>query len=121
MHKKLAALRRNKTFNLVGRPQERKIIGSKWVYKIKRLADGFVERLKARGVAKGYSQTPCQDYDKIFAPVVRYESLQLLLAICTHNGRKPQQLNVKSAFLYRELSEEAYRDPLPRYEQDGMV
>jgi hypothetical protein len=121
MEEEMDALRRNKTFDVVQRPKGRKITGCKWVYKIKRLADGTVERFKARGVAKGYSQVPGQDFDDIFAPVVRYESLRLLLALCAHYGWKPRQFDVKSAFLYGELDEPVYMDPLPGYEQDDMV
>jgi hypothetical protein len=80
-----------------------------------------IQRYKARGVGKGYSQIPGKDYDEIFTPVVRYESLRLLLAICAHFGWKPRQFDVKPAFLYGELSEDIYMRPLPGYEEDGMV
>jgi hypothetical protein len=106
---------------VVPKPSGRKIIDYKWVYKIKRLADASVERYKARGVGKGYSQTPGEDYDEIFAPVVRYESLRLLLEICAHFGWKPRQFDVKSAFLYRESPEDTQMRPLPGYKKDGMV
>src|SRR5258705_702976 len=76
MEEEMDALRRNNTFDLVPRPKGRKITGCKGVYKIKRLADGSIERFKDRGVAKGYSQVQGQDFDDIFAPVVRYESLR---------------------------------------------
>ena len=56
MDEEMEALHRNGTYDLVKRPTGRKIVGSRWVYKVKRLADGSVERFKARGVAKGYSQ-----------------------------------------------------------------
>ena len=121
MDEELAALERQNTFDLVPRPSGRTIVGSKWVYKIKRLADGSIERYKARGVAKGFSQQPGYDYDEIFAPVVRYESLRLLLALCAHFGWKPRQFDVKSAFLYGKLSETVYMQPLPGYEKDNMV
>jgi transposase InsO family protein len=121
MEEEISALRRNDTYDVVPKPSDRKIIDCKWIYKIKRLADASIERYKARGVGKGYSQTPGEDYDEIFAPVVRYESLRLLLAICAHFGWKPRQFDVKSAFLYGELSEDIYMRPLPGYEEDGMV
>lgn len=121
MDEELAALKRNNTFTVVPRPTGKSIIGCKWVYKIKRNADGSVERYKARGVARGFTQIPGEDYDEIFAPVVRYESLRLLLALCAHFGWTARQLDVKSAFLYGILSEEIYMHPLPGYEKDGMV
>jgi hypothetical protein len=121
MDEELAALRRNNTFTVVPRPAGKKIVGSKWVYKIKRLADGSVERYKARGVAQGFSQIPGEDFDEIFAPVLRYESLRLLLALTAHFGWKPRQFDVKSAFLYGELTEDVYMHPLPGYEEGDLV
>ena len=79
-----------------------------------------MEQLKARGVVKGYSQIPGQDFDETFAPVVRYESLRLLLAISAQKGWKPRQYDVKSAFLYGRLQETIYMRPLQGYREEGM-
>ena len=121
MEEEMSALRRTGTYDVVNRPVGRKIVGSKWVYKIKRLADNSIERYKARGVAQGFSQVPGQDFDEVYAPVVRYESLRLLLAISAHLGWKPRQFDVKSAFLYGELAEEVYMRPLPGYKDGEKV
>ena len=83
MDTEIEALKRNDTYTVVPIPKGRKLVDSKWVYRTKYLADGSVEWLKARGVVKGYFQIPGQDFDETFAPVVRYESLHLLLAIST--------------------------------------
>jgi len=50
------ALMCNNTWHLVPRPKGRNVIGCKWVYKVKRNADGSIDRYKARLVAKGYKQ-----------------------------------------------------------------
>jgi hypothetical protein len=52
---KMDALRRNHTWDVVDRPTDRKIVDSKWVFKIKRLSDGSVDKFKARLMAKGFS------------------------------------------------------------------
>ena len=65
----------NGTWEVVKLPPGKKAIGSGWVFKVKRNADGSVERYKARVVAKGYSQRPGLDYTEIFAPTFRQASL----------------------------------------------
>lgn len=104
----LDALERNDTWDVVEKPENRKEIASKWVFKIKRKADGSIERYKARLVAKGFTQRPGFDFDETFAPVVRHDSLRLLIAIAANKGWVPQQLDVMSAFLYGNLREEIY-------------
>ena len=63
---------------------------------------------KARLVAKGYVQRHGVDYDEIFAPVARLESVRLLLAVAASAGWDVHHMDVKSAFLNGELEEEMY-------------
>jgi len=79
------ALKKNKTFDVVNKPIGRNIVSSKWVFKPKRNADGTLERFRARATAQGFSQAPGFHFEDTFAPVIRYESLRLLLAICARN------------------------------------
>jgi hypothetical protein len=58
-----------------------------------------VTRNKARLVAKGYSQVKGLDFDEMYAPVARLESICILLAYATYHGFKLYQMDVKSAFL----------------------
>jgi len=96
------------------------IVGCKWVYKIKRDAAGNISRYKARLVAQGYSQQPGTDFDEIFSPVVRYDSLRLLVALSISLGWKQlDQLDIKGAFLYGSLNEEIYMKLPPGYEVAG--
>lgn len=59
----------------------RSLIGTKWVYKIKRDAGGHVHRYKARLVAKGYLQTPGIDYGETYSPVIKPSSTRIVLTI----------------------------------------
>jgi hypothetical protein len=99
-------------------PTDRKIVDSKSVFNIKPLSDGSVDKFKARLVAKRFSHIQREDYDETFALVVRCDSLRLLLSIVAANGFVPQQLDVKAAFLYRELKETIYMR-LPEGYRDG--
>jgi hypothetical protein len=102
------ALRHNHTWDVVDRPSDRKIGDSKWVFKIKRHSNGSVDKFKPRLVAQGFSQIQGQDYHEMFAPVLRFDSLHLLLSIVAGNGFVPQQLDVKAACLYGQLKETIY-------------
>ena len=84
MKVEMDALNRNKTWDVVPVPSNWNIVGSKWVYKIKRDSSGNIAKYKARLVAQGFSQQPGTDFDEIYSPVVRFDSLRLLLALTAH-------------------------------------
>jgi hypothetical protein len=108
-------------WEVVPTPANHNIVGSRWVFKIKRDAAGNISRYKARLVAQGFSQQPGTDFDEIFAPVVRYDSLRLLIALSISLGWPiPDQLDIKGAFLYGYLEEEVYMKLPPGHEQAGM-
>ena len=69
------------TWSLTKPPLRRKIIGSKWVFKIKHDENGAAKRYKCRLVAQGYTQAQGIDYHETFAPVARFGSIRALLAI----------------------------------------
>lgn len=79
MLEELKALADNKTWRLVPHPIDSKVVGSKWVYRIKYIDDGSLDRFKARFVAHGFTQAPDQDYDETFSPVVKPQQFDLLL------------------------------------------
>jgi hypothetical protein len=67
-----------------------------------------VVRHKARLVVKGYAQIVGIDYDEVFAPVARLDTVRLLIALATHKGWEMHHLDVKSAFMNDELQEEVF-------------
>jgi hypothetical protein len=70
MLEEINALLQNGTWEIVRLPEGEKAIGSGWVFRIKRNADGSIERYKGRFVAKGFSQRPGLDFTEVFAPTV---------------------------------------------------
>jgi hypothetical protein len=119
MSEELKSINDNKTWTLTDAPPGVKPIGLKWVFEIKRDADGNITRHKARLVAKGYVQRAGVDFDEVFAPVARMESVRFLLAIAAHHGWTVHHLDVKSAFLNGDLAEEVYVEQLPGYAVRG--
>ena len=73
MNEEIRMIDKNNTWQLVDKPQDKKVIGLKCVYRIKYIQDGLIKEYKARLVAKGYSQQLRIDYDRTFSPVVRIE------------------------------------------------
>ena len=59
----------NYVWEVVPRPQDKSVVGSRWIYKIKYGADGSIEKFKARFVAKGYAQKEGIDCEETFTPI----------------------------------------------------
>nr|XP_027187919.1 uncharacterized protein LOC113785507 [Cicer arietinum] len=63
-------------------------IDVKWVYKLKLKPDGQIARYKSRLVAKGFLQKHGLDYDEVFAPVARIETVRMVVSIASYKGLK---------------------------------
>ena len=108
MKEELHSIEKNGTWELTELPKGKKAISVKWVYKLKLKPDGEIAKFKARLVAKGFLQRPGLDYDEVFAPVARIETVRLVIALASYHQWRMQQMDVKSAFLNGPLTEEVY-------------
>ncbi|CAL1352482.1 unnamed protein product [Linum trigynum] len=116
MNAEFAALDANKTWSIVPRPPPpTPVIGSRWVYTLKFLPDGTLERYRARVVAQGYSQEYGIDFEETFAPVAKMVSVRSLLAVASIRQWPLYQLDVKNAFLHGDLKETVYMEIPPGY------
>lgn len=94
------------TWEIVPRSEDENVICTKTVLKVKTDQNGEINRRKARVVARGFEQRSDFDYNETYAPVARFESIRLMMAIAAEIGTKVQQRNVKTAYLKSDLNEE---------------
>ncbi|GMF31650.1 unnamed protein product [Phytophthora fragariaefolia] len=104
----LKSMRQRAVFRTAKLPNDQRAVGSKWVFKIKRNADGSIDKYKARLVAKGFVQKYGIDYTETFLPVVKYVTLRVIIAIAKYFGWPFDQLDVVTAFLYGLMKEKVF-------------
>lgn len=109
----------NKTWKLVESPENVKVIGCKWVFKLKRNEEEKIIRYKARLVALGYNQEYGIDHHEVFAPVVKQTTLRTLLTIAGRDKLQVQHYDIKNAFLNADLTETIYMRQPKGYEVKG--
>jgi hypothetical protein len=88
MTEEYQSILKNDVWDVVPRPKGKSVVTSKWIYKIKHVANGSFEKYKARFVARGFSQVEGVNYDDNFSPVVPYTSIRSIIALATSMGWK---------------------------------
>jgi hypothetical protein len=99
---------KNHVWQVVSRPEGKSVVTSRWIYKIKHVADGGIEKYNTRFVARGFSQKEGEDYEETFAPIAKYTSIRSIIVIASAMGWKLHQMDVKTAFLNGVIDEEVY-------------
>jgi hypothetical protein len=84
------------------------LIGCKWVFLIKRKADGSIERHKAHLVAKGFNQQPGINYDETYNPVIKPTMVHTVLSFAISSGWSLRPIDIHNAFLHGDLSEQVF-------------
>lgn len=116
MQEEINQIEKNKTWELVPRPNDKNVIGGKWIFYNKLNEEDKVIRNKARFVCKGYAQQKGIDFGETFATVARMESIRIFLAYASHKKFTIYQMDVKTTFLNGYLEEEVYMEQLEGFE-----
>jgi len=121
MDKEIATLEQAGTWVDVERPPGKNVVGSKWVFRLKRKADGTIDKYKAQLVARGFTQQYGVDYYDTYSPVAKLVSFRIILALAARYDWDVESFDFNGAYLNGELEqdEEIYMQPLPGYEIAG--
>ena len=103
------------TWELVNRTPNMKVISSKWVFHINKFQNGEIDRYKARLVARGCEQKYGVDYEEVYAPVARIQTIRTLLAISVEMGYHIHQMDVTTAYIQGDLLEIVYMEQPPMF------
>ena len=109
MEKEMRSHKVNHTWDLTEHTKDiRNVIGTRWVFAVKYDSTGKLVRYKARLVAQGFSQIQGIDFEDTYAPVVRYDSLRILLRVAAARKLDVHQMDFDTAYLNSSLTEEIY-------------
>jgi hypothetical protein len=109
------ALLKNNTWTLVPSSVAKNVVGCKWIFKLKRKADGSIERHKARLVAKGFHQHAGIDFGETFSPVVKPTTIRTVLSHAYSAGWSMKQIDIQNTFMDGLLSEDVYMEQPPGF------
>lgn len=98
----------NNTWKFVQKPSDVNLVTTKWIFKIKMLPNGQVDRFKARLVARGFTQRKGTDFFEVFSGVVRLETLRILLAVSAILYFEVEHMDFTSAYTQGLLEEEIF-------------
>ena len=116
MQREFDSLEDRKAFERTTLPHGRKAVGVRWTYDYKYNPDGSIIRgkEKARLVAQGFSQRP-EDYGETYAPVVKLNSVRILLSFANQYDLEIMSFDVKTAFLHARLPYDIFVKQIPGY------
>ncbi|KAG8485837.1 hypothetical protein CXB51_019234 [Gossypium anomalum] len=116
VYDELHALIKNNTWELVLASSVGLLVCCKWLFKVKKNPDDSIARLKVQLVAQGFSQTPRLDYHETFCPVVKVNTVCMILALVVSHKWKLHQVDINNVFLNGELVENVYMKQAPSFE-----
>jgi hypothetical protein len=105
MNQELDQIEKNQTSELVSRPKDKNVVGTKWIFKNKVNEESQIIRNKTRLVCKGYAQVEGIDFEETFSLVDILEAIKMFLAFECFKNFKIYQMDVKSTFLNGNLEQ----------------
>jgi hypothetical protein len=116
MTKEYQSIMKNEVWEIVPRPKNKDVVSSRWLFNIKHVVDGSIEKYKARFVAHGFSQKEGIDYEDTFTPVAIYTLIRTIIALAAKMKWNLHQMEVKIAFLNGVIEEEVYIEQPQEFE-----
>jgi len=80
------SIMKNDIWKVISRLEEKSIVNSRWIYKIKHAADDSIDKCKEMFVARGFSEKERKYYDETFAPILKYTSIRSIIAVFSAMG-----------------------------------
>nr|GEX19418.1 retrovirus-related Pol polyprotein from transposon TNT 1-94 [Tanacetum cinerariifolium] len=122
MQKEIHEFKRLQVWELMPCPDNVMLIKLNWIYKVSTDEFGKVLKNKARSVAQGFRQEEGINFEESFAPITRIKAIRIFIANAANKNMKIFQMDIKMAFLYGELKEEAlyYLKQAPRAWHDML-
>src|SRR5436190_9564893 len=116
MNNEMKSLNECKTWILVDETPNMHVISCKWVFNIKRHQNSEINKYKARLVARDFEQRNGIDYSEIYSPVARIETIRLMLALSVEEDMHVHQMDVVTAYIQGDLSDELYMMQPPMFQ-----
>ena len=114
-------MKNDHVWDIVPKPENKSVVSSKWIYKIKHATDGSIEKYKGIFVARGFSQKEGIDYEETFAPVPRYTSIKTIMELASMMKWNLHKVDVKTTFLNGVIEEEVYIEKPQGFEVEYRV
>ena len=121
MKEELDLMAKYEVWDVVDKPEDTNIVGSRWVFRIKRDSNGKILKYRARLVAQGFTQMYGVDFQDTFAPVARLSSIRAVIALAASEDWELHQMDVKSAYLNSPIDTTVYMRLPPGHGQEGKV
>jgi len=108
VNSEMVSIYKNGVWHEADLPEGVKPLTTKWIFKVKKGDQGQIVKFKARLCVRGFEQEKGVDFDEVFSPVMRHNSLRTLLAHAAVHDYEIKQMDVRTAFLHGELEEDVY-------------